>query len=100
MTTSNRIVLASDHWALQLRQAIAAHVSARGWVAVDIGPTTPETTHYPQRGEARRRGSSPPSDCRFGIVLCGGTGQGIMMAANKVQGIPLRRLRRHSTQPA
>ena len=25
-------------------------------------------------------------DCRFGIILCG-TGQGIMMAANKVKGI-------------
>jgi len=85
MTTSNRIVLASDHWALQLRQAIAAHVSARGWVAVDIGPTTPETTHYPQQGEAAAR-LVASGDCRFGIVLCG-TGQGIMMAANKVQGI-------------
>jgi hypothetical protein len=27
-------------------------------VVVDIGPTTPESTHYPKPGE-RRRGSSP-----------------------------------------
>lgn len=85
MTTNNRIVLSSDHAAIALRQAVAAHVVARGWVAVDIGPSTPESTHYPRHGEetARRVASG---DCRFGIILCG-TGQGIMMAANKVRGI-------------
>ena len=85
MTTSTRIVLSSDHAAIALRQAIAAHVVARGWVAVDIGPTTTESTHYPAHGEAAARRVAS-GDCRFGIVLCG-TGQGIMMAANKIRGI-------------
>lgn len=85
MTASNRIVLSSDHAAIQLRQAIAAHTVAHGWVAVDIGPTTPESTHYPKHGEAAAR-LVVSGDCQFGIVLCG-TGQGIMMAANKVKGI-------------
>jgi len=85
MATDNRIVLSSDHAAIALRQAVAAHVAAQGWEVVDIGPTTPESTHYPERGEeAARRVTS--GDCRFGIVLCG-TGQGIMMAANKVKGV-------------
>ena len=85
MTTNNRIVLSSDHTAIALRQAVAAHVTLRGWVAVDIGPMTAESTHYPRHGEeAARRVAS--GDCRFGIILCG-TGQGIMMAANKVKGI-------------
>lgn len=85
MTANKRIVLSSDHAAVQLRQAIAAHVAAAGWVAVDIGPTSAESTHYPQHGEAAAR-MVASGDCRFGIVLCG-TGQGIMMAANKVKGI-------------
>lgn len=85
MNANNRIVLSSDHAAIPLRQAIAAHVEARGWVAVDIGPTTPESTPYPQHGEAAARRVAS-GDCRFGIILCG-TGQGIMMAANKVTGI-------------
>ena len=85
MTASNRIVLSSDHNAIQLRQAIAAHIAAQGWAAVDIGPTTPQSTHYPEHGEAAAR-LVASGDCRFGIVLCG-TGQGIMMAANKVKGI-------------
>ena len=85
MTSNNRIVLSSDHAAIALRQAIAAHVAAKGWVVVDIGPTTSESTPYPKHGaEAAQRVAS--GDCRFGIILCG-TGQGIMMAANKVRGI-------------
>jgi ribose 5-phosphate isomerase B len=85
VTASNRIVLSSDHTAIQLRQAIAAHIATKNWAAVDIGPTTAESTHYPKHGEAAAR-LVASGDCRFGIVLCG-TGQGIMMAANKVHGI-------------
>jgi ribose 5-phosphate isomerase B len=85
MTADKRIVLSSDHSAIALRQAIAAHIEAQGWTAVDIGPTTPESTHYPAHGEAAARRVAS-GDCRFGIILCG-TGQGIMMAANKIKGV-------------
>ncbi|MTH95419.1 ribose 5-phosphate isomerase B [Roseibium sp. RKSG952] len=85
MYTDCRVVLSSDHAAIQLRQAIADHIFARGCEVVDIGPATPESTHYPKHGEAAARRVAS-GDCRFGIVLCG-TGQGIMMAANKVKGI-------------
>lgn len=85
MTVSKRIALSSDHAAIPLRQTIAAHIAAAGWEVVDIGPTTPESTHYPKHGEAAAR-LVASGDCRLGIVLCG-TGQGIMMAANKVRGI-------------
>jgi ribose 5-phosphate isomerase B len=85
MSASNSIVLSSDHTAIPLRQAIAAHVASKGWVAVDIGPTTPESTPYPRHGAAAAR-LVASGDCRFGVILCG-TGQGIMMAANKVRGV-------------
>ena len=85
MTASKRIALSSDHAAIGLRQAIAAHISAQGWEVVDIGPATPESTHYPEHGAAAARRVAS-GDCALGIVLCG-TGQGIMMAANKVRGI-------------
>ena len=85
MTTNNRIALSSDHAAIQLRQAIAVHIEALGWEVVDIGPTTPESTHYPIHGKAVAQ-LVASGDCPLGIILCG-TGQGIMMAANKVKGI-------------
>jgi ribose 5-phosphate isomerase B len=85
MIAPKRIVLSSDHAAIALRQTIAGHLAGQGWEVVDLGPTTPESTHYPVQGRvAAQRVSS--GDCALGIVLCG-TGQGIMMAANKIPGI-------------
>ncbi|MDV7143301.1 ribose 5-phosphate isomerase B [Tropicimonas sp. TH_r6] len=85
MTAKPRIVLSSDHSAIELRQAIAAHVATLGWEPVDVGPVTPESTHYPEHGKAAAQRVAS-GDCQLGIILCG-TGQGIMMAANKVPGI-------------
>ncbi len=85
MTTNKRIALSSDHSALELRQAIATHITALGWEAVDIGPTTTESTHYPKHGAAAAQ-LVASGECQLGIIICG-TGQGIMMAANKVKGI-------------
>ncbi|WP_420861415.1 ribose 5-phosphate isomerase B [Algirhabdus cladophorae] len=85
MTQSKRIVLSSDHAGLDLRAAVAAHVSTKGYEVVDIGPVTTESTHYPKHGKAAAERVAS-GDCDLGIILCG-TGQGIMMAANKVAGI-------------
>jgi ribose 5-phosphate isomerase B len=85
MTASRRIVLTSDHTAIPLRRAIAAHVAAGGWEVVDIGPMEAGGAPYPEQGAAAARRVAS-GDCRFGIVLCG-TGQGVMMAANKVRGV-------------
>lgn len=85
MTETKRIVLSSDHADIALRQTIAKHVAAKGYEVEDIGPMTSDSTHYPKHGEeAAQRIAS--GDCQLGIILCG-TGQGIMMAANKVKGI-------------
>lgn len=82
---ARRIVLSSDHAAIALRQTIAAHLAARGHEVQDIGPVTAESTHYPRHGEAAAR-IVAGGEADLGIILCG-TGQGIMMAANKVKGI-------------
>ncbi|APG46472.1 ribose 5-phosphate isomerase B [Phaeobacter porticola] len=84
-TKPTRVVLSSDHAAIELRQAIADHIAANGYEVVDIGPITAESTHYPKHGAAAAERVAS-GDCELGIILCG-TGQGIMMAANKVKGI-------------
>lgn len=85
MSKTKRIVLSSDHAAIPLRLAIINHIVAKGFEVHDIGPTSPESTPYPQHGEAAAR-HIVRGDSDLGIIVCG-TGQGIMMAANKVKGI-------------
>ncbi|KPA19995.1 Ribose-5-phosphate isomerase B [Shimia sp. SK013] len=82
---TKRIALSSDHAAIDLRQAVAKHIAAKDYEVVDIGPTSPESTHYPIHGKAAAD-LVANGECDLGIILCG-TGQGIMMAANKVDGI-------------
>ncbi len=85
MSANKRIVLSSDHSAIDLRQAVAKHIASKGYDVEDIGPVTTESTHYPLHGRAAAERVAS-GDCAFGIIICG-TGQGIMMAANKVPGI-------------
>lgn len=85
MTTAKRLVISSDHADIALRQAIAKHAAGMGYDVTDIGPMTSESTHYPKHGEAAANVVAS-GDADLGILLCG-TGQGIMMAANKVKGI-------------
>lgn len=85
MTANKRLVLSSDHAAIDLRKEVAAFAAAQGWDVLDLGPDSPESTDYPKHGKAAAE-AVVSGDCQLGIVLCG-TGQGIMMAANKVPGI-------------
>lgn len=84
-TPRTKIVLSSDHAAIDMRKAIVAHLEERGFEPVDLGPQSAESTHYPDRGAQAAR-QVAAGECALGIVLCG-TGQGIMMAANKIKGI-------------
>jgi len=83
--TAKTIVLSSDHAAIEMRGAIAAHLQGQGYEVIDQGPSAGESTHYPDRGAEAAR-TVAAGDADLGIILCG-TGQGIMMAANKVKGV-------------
>ncbi|UWR08024.1 MULTISPECIES: ribose 5-phosphate isomerase B [Ruegeria] len=85
MTANKRLVLSSDHAAIDLRKEVAAFAAAQGWDVLDLGPDSPESTDYPKHGKAAAE-AVVSGECQLGIILCG-TGQGIMMAANKVPGI-------------
>ena len=83
--TAKRLVISSDHADIELRKTIAKHAADKGWTVDDIGPMTNESTHYPIHGKAAAE-KIVAGEADMGIIVCG-TGQGIMMAANKVEGI-------------
>lgn len=80
-----RIVLASDHAAVSLRQEMADEARALGHEVTDLGPEAGESMDYPVNG-ARVGRLVAAGEYDRGILACG-TGVGISIAANKIPGI-------------
>ena len=95
-----RVHLGSDHAGFELKNTIAAHLRAAGHDVVDHGPDVPTTPRTTTRRSCSPR---PPGVAAepgsVGIVL-GGSGNGEAIAANKVDGRPLRAGVEHRHRPA
>ena len=87
------IALACDHGALELKEAIKAHLTERGLAYKDFVTYTKDSCDYPDFGAAAARAVAS-GECERGIVCCT-TGIGISIAANKVKGIRCALLHDH-----
>ena len=87
------IALACDHGALELKEAIKAHLEARGLEYKDFGTYTKDSCDYPDFGAAAARAVAS-GECEKGIVCCT-TGIGISIAANKIKGVRCALLHDH-----
>jgi ribose 5-phosphate isomerase B len=78
---ADRIAIASDHAAFELKAAVVAHLRAAGHEVVDLGPDTADSVDYPDFGYrlADAIGSGAASK---GIALCG-SGIGISISVNR-----------------
>ena len=80
-----KISVACDHGALDLKNAVKAHLEAKGIEVMDFGCHTLESCDYPDMiAPAAQAGAN--GQCDKGIVLCT-TGIGASITANKVKGI-------------
>lgn len=81
-----KIVIGSDHSGFELKEIMKQYLQKKGYDVLDIG--TNDTSHsvdYPDYG--RKAAEAVVSkEVDRGIVICG-TGIGISIAANKVEGI-------------
>ena len=85
-TRAMRIAVGSDHAGFDLKTALAKHVAGAGHQVVDLGTDSPDVSvDYPVFGLAVGRAVAEGRADR-GICVCG-TGIGISIAANKVDGI-------------
>ena len=80
-----KLAMACDHGALELKNAMKAHLAAEGYDIEDFGTDTADSCDYPDYAAAAARAVAE-GRCQRGIVLCT-TGVGVSIAANKVAGI-------------
>ncbi len=80
-----RILIGSDHAGFELKEHVKEHLGHSGYDVVDVGTTNEESVDYPDY--ARAVGEAVASgDADFGILACG-SGLGMAIAANKVDGV-------------
>ncbi len=80
-----KLVIGNDHAAVELKKEIKAHLEQRGIDVVDVGTNSTASFNYPVSGyRAAKLVASGAVD--GGVLICG-TGVGISLAANKVNGI-------------
>jgi ribose 5-phosphate isomerase B len=80
-----KIVVASDHAGVELRQEMADEARALGHEVTDLGPAPGVAIDYPVNGAKVGR-LVAAGEYDLGMLVCG-TGVGISIAANKVPGI-------------
>ena len=80
-----KIGIGNDHSALELKAEIIDFLKEKGHEVVDYGTNSSESCDYPIYGEKVARAVAA-GEVEKGILICG-TGLGISLAANKVEGI-------------
>ena len=80
-----RIAIGSDHAGFLAKEEVVKFLKQEGYEVEDVGTYSKDSCDYPIFG--RKVGELVASkNCEFGVVICS-SGEGIMMAANKVKGI-------------
>lgn len=79
------IAIGADHGGYELKQTIIEHLESQGIKVKDLGTFSDDAVDYPDYGHAVAN-AVLDGTCEKGIVICG-TGIGISISANKVDGI-------------
>jgi len=80
-----KIAIGNDHVAVELKYHIIEHLEKQGIEVVNFGTDTSDSCDYPVYSEKVAK-AVVSGECDYGILICG-TGIGISIAANKIDGI-------------
>lgn len=80
-----KLVMGNDHVAVEMKKEIKAYLEGKGYEIIDIGTDKTDRFDYPISGY-RAAKMVAAGEVDGGIIICG-TGVGISLAANKVDGI-------------
>jgi len=79
------IALASDHAGFALKEKLKNHLKENGYEYLDLGTDSEQSCHYPVFAKKLCEKINDGT-CELGILVCG-TGIGMSMVANKVEGV-------------
>lgn len=80
-----RVVIGSDHAGFEQKERLREHLAAAGHEIADVGTNSEDSVDYPDFAFAVGRDvASGAAD--FGVLVCG-TGIGMAIAANKIDGV-------------
>ena len=80
-----KVAIGCDHGALDLKNAVIAHLEKKGIEVKDFGTYTFDSCDYPDFAAPAAKAVAS-GQCDKGIVLCT-TGIGVSITANKIKGI-------------
>jgi ribose 5-phosphate isomerase B len=75
------IVIASDHGAITLKEALMEELQERGYLVLDLGINGPDTVDYPDFADALSKVIREERAVK-GVLMCG-SGIGMSIAANR-----------------
>lgn len=79
------VAIGADHAGYEQKSQLIAHLEAGGHTVIDLGPHSLESVDYPDYASAVSR-AVVDGEAELGILICG-TGIGMSIAANKIDGI-------------
>ncbi len=79
-----KVVIGSDHAGYEVKEKIKKELGS-DFEFVDVGTDSADSVDYPKFGEAVAQQVAVTPDLK-GVLVCG-SGEGIMMSANKVKGV-------------
>jgi len=80
-----RIALGADHAGFPVKESIKRYLLGAGYPVEDVGTWSDESVDYPDYAK-RVSARVVRGEDRFGILVCG-TGIGMTIAANKIEGV-------------
>jgi len=81
---TNQIIIGSDHGGFELKEHLRSFLEKKGIKVVDAGCYSEESVDYPEIGASVAK-QVASGDIEAGILICG-TGIGISISANRIQG--------------
>ena len=80
-----KIAIGNDHAAVEMKNTIKTYLEEKGYEVINFGTDTTESVDYPLYGEMVAN-AVVSGKADLGIAICG-TGVGISIACNKVNGV-------------